>query len=98
MKTRHIGLAAACLLLVQAPAFAESCIIEITGAKDVYKFVQVYDLATGKIVLTKAFKSGQSQSVTLKGDRIRVDWKFLGGIRYEAGASRICRGGNRIRV
>ena len=90
-----IGIAA---LMFGGEAMAETCKIEITGPKDQYKFIHVYDVATGQIVFRQAIRSGDIKEVTVSGDQVRVDWKLAGYTRYRVGAIQPCKGGNKVKV
>lgn len=90
-----LGLAA---LLLESPALAGTCSIHATGPVGGWKFVQAHDVAKHKIVLSQAIKSGDSKTVTVSGDQVRVDWKLAGHAHYRAGAVNTCKQGNVIRV
>jgi hypothetical protein len=98
MRPRFIAIAALAALLVETPALAETCMIEITGPEGQWKFVQVFDVATGNMVMGQAIRSGEVKTVTITGDQVRVDWKLSGYRDYRTGEVTTCRGGNRIRV
>lgn len=98
MKLRFLFPCLLAALLVEAAAPAETCTIEITGPANQWKFVEVHDVAAGKVVLAEPIKVGQTRSVTVSGGQIRVDWKFAGYRKYRTGAVTPCKGGNRIRV
>jgi hypothetical protein len=93
-----LALASVGAMLVESAALAETCMIEITGPSGQWKFVHVYDAATGTVVLRQAIKAGDSRPVTVSGDRVRVDWKFPGYVDYVPGAVSQCKDGNRIKV
>lgn len=97
MTIRHMGLAVAAMLLAESAAVAENCKIENGGPPDEWRFVQVFDVDRGQIVLGKAIKSGDSKEVTVTGERIRVDHKLPGGTQFATGPVVVCKGGNTIR-
>ena len=89
------GLAA---LFAGSPALAETCHVQVTGAAETWKFLHVYDLATGEVVLRQAIKSGDSRPVEVNGDKIRVDWKMPGDRKYKTGPAVTCKAGNIVRI
>ena len=98
MKLHHASLLAACLLALPANALAGTCMIEVTGQKDRYKFVHVFDFTARTTALRKAIKSGDSREVSVAGDHVRVDWKFPGDKDYRLGRVAVCQKGSRIKV
>jgi len=97
MTGKHMGFTLVAMVLAESAAVAESCKIENGGPPDEWRFVQVYDVDRGQIVLGKAIKSGDSKEVTVSGQRVRVDHKLPGGTAYATGPVVICKGGNSIR-
>ena len=79
------------------PAMAGTCKLESTRPAGEWKFVRVFDVDTGKIVLQRAIKAGVAYDVTVSGYRVRVDSKLAGGIKYESGPILACVDGNRIK-
>ena len=97
MTAKHMGLAIIAMLLAESAAVAENCKIENGGPPDEWRFVQVFDVDRGQIVLGQAIKSGESKEVTVSGERVRVDHKFPGWTTYATGPVLTCKGGNTIR-
>jgi hypothetical protein len=98
MKLRLTPLAGLVALLLGTSAGAETCHIQVTGAAGDWKFVHVYDVAKGTIVMRQAIKVGETKQVTVSGSRVRVDWKFAGHRSYTTGAVKTCKGGNTIEI
>ena len=97
MTVGQTGFMLVAMLLAESAAFAGSCKIENSGPPDEWRFVQIYDVDRGQIVLGRAIKSGDSKEVTVSGERVRVDHKLPGGTQYATGPVVICKGGNTIR-
>jgi hypothetical protein len=98
MRFRPIALVGLAGLLIEAQALAETCNVQVTGPADQWKFVHVYDVATGEIVLRQAIKSGESKPVTVSGDKVRVDWKLPGYQKYRTGPVVECKSGNTVKT
>jgi hypothetical protein len=98
MRINLFALAGSTALVVGTQALSETCTVEVTGPQDQWKFVHVYDVATGKMVLGHAIKSGDSSEVTVSGDQVRVDWKLAGDKHYHTGAATQCKAGHPIKV
>jgi hypothetical protein len=96
MNIKPLALAGLAFLFIEAQALAETCNVQVTGPEGQWKFVHVYDVATGEIVLRQAIKSGDSKPVTVSGDKVRVDWKLPGYTDYRTGAVLPCKGGNTV--
>jgi len=97
MTVNRVGLSIVAILLAESSAVAESCKIENAGPPDEWRFVQVYDVDRGQIVLGQAIKSGDKKEVSVSGEKVRVDHKFPGWTTYATGPVLICKGGNTIR-
>ncbi len=97
MNSKHfcIGIIA---LATGSGAIAGTCNIQSTRAPGQWKFVKVYDLDTGEVVLQKAINGGETREVTVRGHRMRVDWKLPGGKNYKAGAEAICADGHTVSI
>ncbi len=78
-------------------AIAGTCNVQSTRAPGHWKFIKVYDVDTGKIVLQKVMNGGEHREVTVPGERVRVDWKLPGGKDYKHGTVALCKDGNTIR-
>jgi hypothetical protein len=78
-------------------AIAGTCNVQSTRAPGHWKFIKVYDVDTGKVVLQKVFNGGEHREVVVRGERVRVDWKLPGGKDYKPGAVVICKDGNTVR-
>jgi hypothetical protein len=89
-KRLWIGLIA---LGTSSGAIAGTCNIESSAPPGQWKFVKVYDVHNGEIVLQRGINAGRLYEVTAKGDRIRIDWKFAGGTHYNSGAVVTCKDG-----
>ena len=89
-KRLLIGLVALC---TSSGALAGTCNIESSAPPGQWKFVKVYDVHNGEIVLQRGINGGGRYEVTAKGDRIRIDWKFAGGTHYNSGAVVTCKDG-----
>jgi hypothetical protein len=98
MRINLLALIGSTALAAGTQALAETCTIEITGPHGQWKFVHVYDVATGKMVLGHAIRSGHSREVTVSGHQVRVDWKLAGDAHYHAGAATECKAGHTIKV
>ena len=98
MKAKLLAFAGSAALVLGTPALAETCNVQVTGPADQWKFLHVYDVATGEIVLRQAVKSGDYKAVEVSGDKIRVDWKLAGQKEYRAGAVTQCKAGNTVRI
>lgn len=98
MTFKIIAGAAFAALLFEGQALAESCVIQVTGPEEQWKFLHVYDVATDSIVLRQAMKSGDSKTVTVSGDKVRIDWKYPGYEKYRTGTVMPCKGGNIVRT
>ncbi len=97
MAIRHIPVSVAALLLVDSAAIAATCQIQNAGPPNQWRFVHVYDVDRGKIVLQQAIKSGDSKEVAVSGDQVRVDHKLAGSTQYTTGAVATCKDGATIK-
>ncbi|MCL6679157.1 hypothetical protein LZ519_07490 [Sphingomonas sp. RG327] len=88
------GLIALC---ASSGAIAGTCNIESSAPPGQWKFVKVYDVHNGEIVLQRGISGGRRYEVTAKGDRIRIDWKFAGGTHYNSGAVVTCKDGHIVK-
>ena len=97
MANKHIAFSVAALLLVDSAAIAATCKVQNAGPPDQWRFVHVYDVDRGKIVLRQAIKSGDSKEVTVSGDRVRVDHRLAGSTQYATGPIAQCNEGATIK-
>jgi len=63
-----------------------------------WKFVRAYDAVSGEVVLRQAIKAGDSQSVTVSGEEVRLEYKLAGDKDYHSTQTAQCKGGNTIRI
>jgi len=86
------------ILFSAAPVQAETCQVQNTSAPGLWKFVRVYDVDTGQVVLRRAINGGDSVEVRVSGIRARVEFKLAGYTRYKTSANGTCKGGNTLRT
>jgi len=98
MKIKLFALAGVASVFFGSPALAETCNVQVTGPAEHWKFLHVYDVATGEVVLRQAIKAGDSRPVEVTGDKIRVDWKMPGDRNYRAGSVALCKAGNFVKI
>lgn len=92
------SMGALAILFAAAPVRAESCQVHNASAPGVWKFVRVYDVDTGQVVLRRAINGGDSVEVTVSGSRARVEFKLAGYTRYKTSVTGTCKGGNTLRT
>ena len=97
MNRSLLTLVGAAALVSGGQAMAGTCKLESTLPGGEWKFVRVYDVDKGTIVLQRAIKAGEAYDVTVSGVRVRVDSKLPGGIKYDTGPILPCVDGNRIK-
>ena len=98
MNVKLCALAGLSGLLLGAGTPTHNCNVQVTGPAGQWKFLEVYDLASGEVVLRQAIKSGDWKPVEAKGEKIRIDWKLGGYKNYRTGPTATCTGGNTIKI
>ena len=98
MTLKHLALAGIAVLLVESEALAESYKIQSTNPPGQWKFVRVYDPDTGSIVLGKSINGGDSKTVTVSGERVKIESKLPGHTDYQGAFLAPCKYGNTIRT
>ena len=75
MKIKLFALVGVATAFFGSPALAETCNVQVTGPAEHWKFLHVYDVATGEVVLRQAIKGlvvdGQVGPQTAR--RLKVD-------------------------
>ena len=76
---------------------APNCKIMYQGAQDDWRFVRVYEVASGKIVLQTVIRGGASRDVYVASPSIRVYSKWAGDIDYKPGPTVQCADGGTVK-
>jgi len=98
MTFRSLVLFAAVALLGETGAFAESCKVQSSHPRGQWKFIRVYDPATGAIVLGQAVNGGDIKTVTVRGHRIKVEAKLPGAVHYGPAVEAACKEGHTVKI
>lgn len=78
------------------PAAGGGCQIIYNGASGDWRFVKVYDEATGTLILSTAIKAGEPKALDQAPLRIRIESKFAGDTMYRPGPTADCTAGELI--
>jgi len=81
-----------------ASAATETCDIQNASAPGRWKFVRVYDVADGKVVLSQAMNGGDLRPVTVKGRSVRVEYKLAGDLQYHSSRVASCHKGAIVKI
>jgi hypothetical protein len=73
-----------------------NCKIMYQGAQDEWRFVRVYEVASGKVILQTVIRGGASRDVHVATPGIRVDSKWAGDIDYKPGPTVQCANGGTV--
>lgn len=74
-----------------------NCKIMYQAAPDEWRFVKVYELSSGEVVLQTVIRGGDSREVYVASPRIRIDSKWAGDVDYKPGAQSQCAKGETIK-
>jgi hypothetical protein len=99
MAFEHLAWVALAVLSAAGIDAQQTCNIE-NGSSPAgeWKFVRAYDAVTGEVVLRQAIKAGDSKSVTVSGEEVRLEYKLAGDKDYHSAQTTQCKGGNTIRI
>ena len=99
MAFKHLACIALAAFATAGNDAEETCTIEnASSPAGEWKFVRAYDSVNGEVVLRQAIKSGESRSVTVSGNAVRVEYKLAGDKDYHSAQTAQCKGGNTIRI
>ena len=86
------------IALVAGPYDANpNCKIMYQGSQDDWRFVRVYELSTGKVVLQTVIRGGTTRDVYVASPGIRVYSKWAGDIAYKPGPPTQCANGGTVK-
>lgn len=76
---------------------APNCKIMYQGPQDDWRFVRVYEVASGKVVLQTVIRAGSARDVYVTSPVIRVYSKWAGDIDYKPGPQVQCANGETVK-
>ena len=76
---------------------APNCKVMYQGAKDDWRFVRVYEVSSGKVVLQTVIRAGTARDVYVASPAIRIDSKWAGDVNYKPGPPLRCANGATVR-
>jgi hypothetical protein len=93
-----VGEAILAIMLIAAGPYdaAPNCKVMYQGMQDEWRFVRVYEVASGKVVLQTVIRGGASRDVYVATPSIRVDSKWAGDIDYKPGPTVQCANGGTV--
>lgn len=97
MTRQHLFASIIAAALLEGAAVAGTCKVQNAAKPGDWRFVHVYDVKKSEIVLRQAINGGDSKSVTVSGDRVRVNHKYPGSKGYKAGPVVACKNGNIVK-
>ncbi|HEU4809749.1 MAG TPA: hypothetical protein VFS69_03730 [Sphingomicrobium sp.] len=99
MAFEHLAWVAVAAFAMAGIDAQQTCSIE-NGSSPAgeWKFVRAYDAVSGEVVLRQAIKAGDSKSVTVSGEEVRLEYKLAGDKDYHSAQTAQCKGGNTIRI
>ena len=94
-----VGEAILAMMLIAAGPYdaAPNCKVMYQSAQDGWRFVRVYEVSSGKVVLQTSIRAGASRDVYVATPDIRIDSKWAGDIDYKPGAPVRCANGETVR-
>jgi len=98
MTLKSIVVFSAVALLGENAASAESCKVQSSHPPGQWKFIRVYDVDTGAIVLGQAVNGGDAKSVTVRGHRIKLEAKLPGVLHYGPAVEADCKKGHTVKI
>ena len=98
MTLKPIVLLSVVALLGESAALAESCKVQSSHPPGQWKFIRVYDVDTGAIVLGQAVNGGDAKSVTVRGHRIKLEAKLPGALHYGPAVEADCKEGQTVKI
>jgi hypothetical protein len=86
------------ILLTAGPYdMAPNCKVMYQGSPDDWRFVRIYEVASGKVVLQTVIRAGATRDVYVASPSIRIDSKWAGDVNYKAGRPVRCTNGDTVR-
>lgn len=76
---------------------APNCKVMYQGTQDDWRFVRVYEVASGKIVLQTVIRAGATRDVYVASPSIRVYSKWAGDVDYKPGPPVQCANGETVK-
>jgi hypothetical protein len=93
-----VGKAILAIMLIAGPYdSAPNCKVMYQGSQDDWRFVRVYEVPSGKVVLQTVIRGGASREVYVASPDIRVYSKWAGDIDYKAGPRVRCANGETVK-
>ena len=92
------ALVLALMLMSGPPDSRPSCKILYQAPTDRWRFVKVYELSSGQVVLQTVISGGRSRDVYVASPSIRIDSKWAGDVAYRPGLPVRCADGATIRI
>ena len=93
-----IGEVILAVMLMAGPYDSDpNCKVMYEGAQDDWRFVRVYEVASGKVVLQTVIRAGSAREVYVASPAIRIYSKWAGDIDYKAGPQAQCANGDTIK-
>ena len=93
-----VGEAVLAIMLIAGPYdSAPNCKVMYQGAQDDWRFVRVYEVASGKVVLQTVIRAGTTREVYVESPRIRIDSKWAGDVNYKPGRPVQCANGETVK-
>jgi hypothetical protein len=74
-----------------------SCKVMYQGSQDEWRFVRVYEVPSGKVVLQTVIRGGATRDVYVASPSIRVYSKWAGDIDYKPGPPVQCANGETVK-
>jgi hypothetical protein len=84
------------LLAAQPISVVESCRLVHQGPPGEWRFVKVYDAASGEEFMSSVIKVGEPKVLYDAPARIRITYKYAGARQYRSGPTAECSKGNTV--
>ena len=93
-----LGAVILAIALAAGPYDADpNCKVMYQGGADDWRFVRVYEVASGKVVLQTVIRGGTTRDVYVASPGIRVYSKWAGDIDYKPGPTVQCANGGTVK-
>ena len=87
------------LMLMSGPYDSRpNCKIMYQAPSDRWRFIKVYEVSSGQVVLQTVISGGRSRDVYVASPSIRIDSKWAGDVAYRPGLPVSCAHGATIKI